>query len=43
MEMMKEQNIYPMANQLESVSASSCVRRKEVKDHLMPCTVYLLH
>ena len=26
-----------------SVSTYSCVKRKEVKDHLTPCTLYLLH
>ena len=41
--MIKEQIIYPMTNQPESVFASFCGKRKEIKDHLTPCTVYLLH
>ena len=31
--MMKETNIYPTANRPESVSTSSCDKRREVKNH----------
>ena len=38
MRMMKERNIYCSTNWSQSVSTSSCVKRKEVRDHWTPCT-----
>ena len=40
--MVKERNIYPTTKQPQSASTSPCAK-KEVRDHLTPYTLYLLH